>query len=172
MTDKVIALQIYKTVLFVTITLLLISTYCNAIILSSSVLAQPPPQTKTNSSHHIKNAINNSMSNPCIVRTNNIPHIHILPPNILMTYSGKEYQGGLISYKYRGHVPFSKLGIPAERVKAHLPSCIITIQKGSTVKFSIVGYPSELPPSSLSVTARHSSRQTRIWKSRNWRAIE
>ena len=93
------------------------------------------------------------MSNSCIVRTNNKSYIHILPPNILMTYSGREYQGGLISYKYRGGETFSQLGIPAQKVKANLPACIITVQKGSTVRFAVIGYPSVLPPSSLSVTA-------------------
>jgi hypothetical protein len=158
MINKIMAFLTYKTAL-VTITLLLIFTYCNAIVLSLLASAQPPLQTKTISNvinnPHIKRAINNSMSNSCIVRTNknNLSYIHILPPNILMTYSGTEYQGGLISYKYRGGETFSQLGIPPEKVKANLPSCLITVQKGSTVKFEIIGYPSVLPPSSLSVTA-------------------
>jgi hypothetical protein len=153
-TDKVMPFLTHKNV-SVIIALLLIFAYCNATVLSLLVLAQPQAKTnnKITNDPHIKKAINNSMSNSCMVRTNNKLHLHILPPNILMTYSGREYQGGLISYKYRGHIPFSKLGIPAERVKAHLPSCLITVHKGSTVKFAIIGYPSVLPPSSLSVTA-------------------
>ncbi len=79
--------------------------------------------------------------------------LDVLPPEIIMIYKDKEYQGELSESKYREGETFSDLQIPPENVTANLPSKIVNISKDSCLQFIIKGTPQTLPPHSLDVSA-------------------
>jgi hypothetical protein len=79
--------------------------------------------------------------------------LNVLPPEIIMIYNGKEYQGELSESKYREGETFSDLHIPPENITANLPLKIVNIDKNSCIQFIIKGTPRILPPSSLDISA-------------------
>jgi hypothetical protein len=92
---------------------------------------------------------NSSTNNKYIPFTSNFT----LPPRIVMVYNGIQHPGVLVSYKYRHGYTFGQLDMPAEKITALLPSDVVNIKKGSSVRFFAKGDPAVLPPSSLSIDA-------------------
>ncbi len=100
------------------------------------------------------NKCNNSNSNTTLI-SHITPNPHnVLPPKIVMTYNGKEFDVGvLLNSKYREDTTFTQLQIPQEKINTHISNNSISLVKGSCVGFIIKNDPLALPPSSISVTA-------------------
>ena len=94
----------------------------------------------------------------------------MLPANIELQHNGSTFFGKLVDYKYREGYSYSELkeenrtfdtgdelaseDVPLiENLSQYIPHNIITITNGSELKFTIVGYPDRMEPSSLSVNS-------------------
>lgn len=103
----------------------------------------------------------------------------ILPPNITFLYNNTEYFGNMISYKFREDYTFAELqeelrtfnlanvliplNIPTfGNLSNYITNNSITIKNGSELKFTIIGYPERLEPSSLSINSYKVSEDENI----------
>ena len=99
----------------------------------------------------------------------------VLPPRVVMNYSGTEYEGELIAYKFRQTASFGHLnplttelsGRDAQTgelknimsnpsdIIANLNNSLveIKIENGTEIRFAIANSPAQLPPTSLSIIA-------------------
>ena len=78
----------------------------------------------------------------------------ILPPDIVFNYNNTNYNGKLISYKYREGYSFNESDLSIENLtKQFSNQNSISINNGSQVKFIVKGYPERIEPLTLFVTA-------------------
>jgi len=78
----------------------------------------------------------------------------ILPPDIIFNYNNTNYNGKLISYKYREGYSFNESGLSIKNLTNHFSNQnSILINNGSQVKFIVKGYPERIEPLTLFVTA-------------------
>ena len=94
----------------------------------------------------------------------------ILPANIELQYNGSTFFGKLVDYKYREGYSYSELkeeqrtfdignelisvDVPIiKNLSKYIPTDTITITNGSELKFTIIGYPERMEPSSLSINS-------------------
>ena len=94
----------------------------------------------------------------------------MLPANIELQYNGGIFFGKLVDYKYREGYSYSELkeeqrtfdigddlisvDVPLiENLSKYIPTDTITITNGSELKFTIIGYPERMEPSSLSINS-------------------
>lgn len=124
-------------------------TTTSSLLVGKMVAAIKTVAATTISSSSSSSSSSNSTNNKYIPFTSNFT----LPPRIVMVYNGIQHPGVLVSYKYRHGYTFGQLDIPAEKVRALLPSDVVNIKKGSFVQFFAKGDPAILPPSSLSIDA-------------------
>jgi hypothetical protein len=78
----------------------------------------------------------------------------MLPPNIIFNYNNTDYNGKLISYKYREGYSFNEFDLSIENLTKHFSNQnSISINNGSQLKFIAKGYPERIEPLTLFVTA-------------------
>lgn len=145
--------------------MLLLTVMAGGIPIMMTVVAQP---NQGNSDANIDDNMskiysqsqnpNNSSQTNCehpedISRTNSTMKLNVLPPEIIMIYEGKGYEGELSESNYREGETISELQPPPSNNTANLPSNTVNLNKNSCVQFVITGTPRTLPPNSLDVSA-------------------
>jgi hypothetical protein len=78
----------------------------------------------------------------------------ILPPKIVFNYNNTDYNGKLISYKYREEYSFNESDLSIKNLTNHFSKQnSILINNGSQVKFIVKEYPERIEPLTLFITA-------------------
>ncbi len=147
-----------RTHVILTLTFIVLLFYFNGI--SESALAQL--SASVIATHNNSSNSNSKCFNPSIIGSVRILKVNVLPPNFVMIYAGKAYQGKLSEAKFRGGETISQLHIQPRNLTTNLPSKIIKVRDGSCVQFAILGTPRLLPVSSLGVTVYDANNGTAV----------